>query len=146
MLSLGTILLLSMAVTTDSTSTEAQELECLAKNIYYEAPDEPYEGKLAVATVTMNRLAHPQFPKTICGVVYQPWQFSWTLRPRAITRLRIYQEAERIAREVFFENKRLLSIRNAMYFHNQTVTPKWSLSMIPIQRIGGHTFYVTRRT
>jgi len=50
---------------------DEKQLTCLAKNIFYEAPMESYRGKLAVATVTMNRVRHKQFPKTICGVVYQ---------------------------------------------------------------------------
>lgn len=121
------------------------EVECLARNIYYEAPDEPYEGKLAVATVTMNRMKHKEFPKTVCGVVYQRGQFSWTVNPRPILDSKIYKEAERIANEVLFENKRLLSIKNALYFHNTRVLPKWSFDMTAIRHIGGHIFYVTGR-
>jgi len=144
MFTLGALLLLGTIAASD---TLEQQVECLAKNIYYEAPDEPYEGKLAVATVTMNRVAHPQFPNSVCEVVYQPWQFSWTMQRnlRPVRHLRVFDEALRIARSVINDNRRLLSIRNAMYYHNQTVTPRWSFTMSPIQRIGGHTFYVTRR-
>ena len=59
-----------------------KQLACLTKNIYYEAASESYEGKLAVAQVTLNRANDPKFPSTICGVVYQrtlgTCQFSWT--------------------------------------------------------------------
>ena len=59
----------------------AQQILCMAKNIYYEAAKEPFEGKLAVAQVTMNRANSVQFPKTVCEVVYQKinqtYQFSW---------------------------------------------------------------------
>ena len=48
-----------------------KQLLCMAKNIYYEAASESYEGKLAVAQVTMNRVNSPLYPKTICEVVYQ---------------------------------------------------------------------------
>lgn len=130
---------LSMAPMTAPTT----DVECLAKNIYYEAPDEPYEGKLAVATVTMNRVKNKMFPKTVCGVVFQRGQFSWTKNPYPITNLKIYKEAERIAHEVLFKNKRLISIKNAMFFHNTKVVPKWSFDMTPIQKIGAHIFYVT---
>jgi hypothetical protein len=44
---------------------------CLALNVYFEARNEPVEGKVAVAQVVMNRKADPRFPDTICGVVYQ---------------------------------------------------------------------------
>ena len=62
-----------------------QQLDCLAMNIYREAGHESFEGKVAVAQVTMNRVAHPAFPKDVCGVVYQKnkvmervvCQFSW---------------------------------------------------------------------
>jgi len=58
-----------------------EQMHCMARNIYYEAGSEPYEGKLAVAQVTMNRANHPSFPKKVCEVVYQrvngTYQFSW---------------------------------------------------------------------
>ena len=62
-----------------------KQLDCLAKNIYHEAKGEPFEGKVAVAQVTINRAASGQFPSDICKVVYQKnvvydkvlCQFSW---------------------------------------------------------------------
>ena len=63
------------------------QIDCLAKNIYYEAGSESYEGKLAVAQVTLNRVNSGKFPTDICSVVYQKTvdqnlkticQFSWT--------------------------------------------------------------------
>ena len=50
---------------------KADEVECLALNIYHEARNQPTVGKLAVAQVTMNRVKDVRFPNTICGVVYQ---------------------------------------------------------------------------
>ena len=64
-----------------------KQVECLAKNIYWESASESYEGKLAVAQVTMNRVNSGKFPSDICSVVYQKTvnresrtvcQFSWT--------------------------------------------------------------------
>lgn len=62
-------------------------VKCLADNIYYEAANEPFAGKVAVAQVTLNRVADPAYPATICGVVYERHvvdgkkvaAFSWTL-------------------------------------------------------------------
>jgi spore germination cell wall hydrolase CwlJ-like protein len=142
---LATIILMGLMPKTAS-MPKINEQECLAKNIYYEAPDESYEGKLAVATVTMNRAKSKEWPKTVCGVVYQKGQFSWTAKPYPIRDMKIYKEAMRIAHEVLFENKRLPTIKNAMFFHNMSVKPKWSLTMLPIQQIGGHIFYVTEGT
>ena len=55
---------------------------CLALNIYHEARGEPIEGQRAVASVTLNRTLDPRWPSTVCGVVYDPQQFSWTSHPR----------------------------------------------------------------
>jgi len=55
-----------------------QETHCLAQNVYHEARGESWHGKMAVALVTLNRTEHWRFPKTICKVVYQPGQFTWT--------------------------------------------------------------------
>lgn len=123
-----------------------KELTCLAKNIYYEAPNESYEGKLAVATVTMNRVRNHGFPKTICGVVYQRnsrgCQFSWTCGPRAKMNTALYNDAKKIARSVLTSNARLISIKNALYFHNTSVKPDWNDFARPIKKIGNHIFYV----
>jgi spore germination cell wall hydrolase CwlJ-like protein len=122
-----------------------KELTCLAKNIAYEAPDESYEGKLAVATVTMNRVKSRSFPKTVCGVVYQKnprgCQFSWTCGPRGKLEKDIYAESRKIARAVLTKNVRLASIKNALYFHNTSVKPNWDFAR-PIKKIGNHIFYV----
>lgn len=74
----------------DKKKVVMREVECLAKNIYYEAGSEPREGMLAVAQVTMNRVKSNEFPRSVCGVVYQQrkgvCQFSWVceddLHPR----------------------------------------------------------------
>ena len=59
---------------------ENGEAFCLAKNIYFEAGNQPLAGKLAVAHVVRNRVEDSQFPDTYCGVIYQTkkWRTSWT--------------------------------------------------------------------
>lgn len=57
--------------------TRERQLDCLAMNIYREAGYESFEGKVAVAQVTLNRVEHPSFPKDVCGVIYQK-RHSWT--------------------------------------------------------------------
>ena len=120
------------------------DVMCLAKNIYYEAPAEPYLGKLAVATVTMNRVRHPGFPKTVCGVVYQRnsrgCQFSWTCGPKARFNTRVYNQAVEIAKKVLTNNIQVVSLHNALYFHNTSVSPDWKFAR-PIVQIGAHIFY-----
>jgi spore germination cell wall hydrolase CwlJ-like protein len=145
------VALLSLAVFAGSITpvkhVDKQETECLAQNIYFEAPDESYEGKLAVATVTMNRVSHREFPKTVCGVVYQRsprgCQFSWVCNPRKIKELSIYREAEKIAEEVLVMGRRQATVKNALFFHNLSVSPKWRNDMKVITQIGGHIFYGT---
>ena len=59
-------------------SDENGEAVCLAKNIYFEAGNQPLAGKVAVAQVVLNRMEHSAYPKDICGVVYQAkWKENW---------------------------------------------------------------------
>src|SRR4051812_32478270 len=89
-----------------------QEVRCLADNISHEAPDESYQGQLAVATVTMNRVAHKSFPKTVCDVVYQHGkrgcQFSWTCARRQMkVSSDVYEKALSMAKKVLYDGERL---------------------------------------
>ena len=55
-----------------------EKIDCMTANIYHEARGESIKGQYAVAHVTMNRVHHEQFPDTVCEVVFQPKQFSWS--------------------------------------------------------------------
>lgn len=127
-----------------------KQLECLAKNIYNEAATEPFEGKVAVAQVTMNRVEDGRFGKDVCGVVYQRnviyekviCQFSWACMPSVRNRPVygvLYKESEEVAKKVLLENFRLPSMRDAMYYHAVYVNPKWGKPKIA--QIGNHIFY-----
>ena len=119
-----------------------QQIDCLAKNIYYEAGSEPYEGKLAVAQVTMNRTRSPQFPHTVCGVVYQKDQFSW-VEERHNGKINKYawEECVMIAKRALTENKLhdIIYKTKTMYFHNTSVHPEWKFNYVA--KIGNHLFY-----
>lgn len=127
-----------------------KHLDCLAQNIYWEAAGEPFEGKVAVAQVTLNRSNHPDFPSDICAVVYQKtaWQqkvvcqFSWfcekTYKVRPVYRPE-YEQAEIVARKVLLENFRMESLQDAIYYHADYVTPGWRKQKIA--KIGRHIFY-----
>ena len=52
-------------------------LVCLALNIYFEARNQPTSGQIAVAEVTLNRVASRNYPNTVCGVVHQGPISSW---------------------------------------------------------------------
>lgn len=113
---------------------------CLAKNIYFEARGEPNMGKLAVAKVTLNRTKSGKFPDTICAVVYQPYQFSWTKKPRPQVKLdKQWQESVRLAKYAVTTNIPELEGFNALYFHNTSVHPHWNRKKIA--KIGNHIFY-----
>lgn len=137
----------------DSNITAAvreQQLECLARNIYHEAGNEPFEGKVAVAQVTLNRAASGQFPNDICRVIYQKsvvydkviCQFSWYCETAAKTRPihnAAYRESQEVAKKVLLEGFRLPSLNNALYYHATYVNPKWNRAKIA--QIGNHIFY-----
>jgi spore germination cell wall hydrolase CwlJ-like protein len=133
-----------------STEDRTQQLACLTKNIYHEAGTEPFEGKVAVAQVTMNRVDSGKFGKGVCGVVYQRnviyekviCQFSWACIPgvsKKVVYPALYKESEEVAKKVLLENFRLPSMKDAMYYHADYVNPKWGKPKIT--QIGHHIFY-----
>lgn len=123
-----------------------QQILCMAKNIYYEAAKEPFEGKLAVANVVMNRVNSPQFPKTVCGVVYQKtgntYQFSWVgEHVGPVTNKYAWEECMIVAKKALTEGRLHDTIykTNSMYYHNTSVNPAWKLRYVT--KIGNHLFY-----
>lgn len=124
------------------------ETECLAKNIYFEANTESLEGKLAVATVTMNRVQSHVFPKTVCGVVLDQsskgCQFSWVCDGKTdiIHDRRGYIESVKIAEDVLLSNRRSRIITpDVLYYHANYVEPKWAKTKKLFATIGAHLFY-----
>ena len=123
-----------------------KQVLCMAKNIYYEAAMEPFEGKLAVAQVTMNRANSSQFPSDICGVVYQKvnntYQFSWVgEKVSGIKNKYAWEECLIVARKALTQNRLHDTIykTRAMYYHNTSVNPAWKLKYVA--KIGNHLFY-----
>ena len=127
-----------------------KDLDCLAINIYREAANEPFEGKVGVAQVTLNRTKNPDFPNTVCGVVYQKnvfvdrvvCQFSWYFDRRHRTMAiddALYEESYKVAKMVYVENFKLESLSNALYYHADYVNPGWNKKKIT--KIGRHIFY-----
>jgi N-acetylmuramoyl-L-alanine amidase len=127
-----------------------RQLDCLAKNIYHEAASEPFEGKVAVAQVTMNRVESGKYPADVCGVVYQKnvfmekvvCQFSWYCENGGKAPIRsneMYQESMAVAKKVLLENFRLDILKDAMFYHADYVNPNWKKEKIG--KIGRHIFY-----
>lgn len=133
------------------TADERQrQLDCLTKNIYYEAAHESFEGKVAVAQVTLNRATHRDFPNDVCKVVYQKnvfyekvvCQFSWYCEKKSRTKPispELYAESAKVARKVLLENFRLDSVDKALYYHADYVNPGWK--KVRVAKIGRHIFY-----
>ena len=119
----------------------ARSLDCLARNVYYEARGESLIGQYAVAEVTMNRMASPFYPKTVCEVVYQRRAFSWTgmwdLEPAAGP---AWQRAVRVAEDVYYQ-RRPAMMQDVTHFHANYVEPDWSKELQQVARIGKHVFY-----
>jgi spore germination cell wall hydrolase CwlJ-like protein len=121
-----------------------REVECLAKNIYFEAAHEPYAGKMAVATVTKNRVQSNKYPKTFCAVIYQGCQFSWTCQPgkKVVLNSSAYRAAKRVAEEVLIMGKRSAIIDSSvLFYHADYVSPSWSKTKEVVVKIGTHVFY-----
>lgn len=134
-----TVLTLLLVFNTVSTQADDASIMCLAKNIYYEARGEPKAGKLAVAKVTLNRVASPKFPDTVCDVVYQKYQFSWTLNhKRKIIDNSAWGESLELARHAIDTKLTYLNLP-VLYFHNATVSPDWGKKLVA--KIGNHYFY-----
>lgn len=136
--------------TTITADVREKQLQCLAVNIYHEAGFEPFEGKAAVAQVTLNRAESGKFPGDICKVVYQKnvvydkvlCQFSWYCEGKAGIRPKnnvAYEQSMEAAKKVLLEGFRLPSLENAMYYHAEYINPKWNKERVA--KIGAHIFY-----
>ena len=133
-----------------TTAMRERQLGCLSKNIYYEAGSEPFEGKVAVAQVTLNRVDSGKFPDDVCKTIYQKnifyekvvCQFSWACdrdsgaRPPNNANFR---ESEEVAKKVLLEGFRLPALKEAMFYHADYINPGWKREKIT--KIGHHIFY-----
>ncbi|MBN4079545.1 cell wall hydrolase [Beggiatoa alba] len=133
----------------------AKQIRCLALNVYFEARGEATEGQLAVAMVTMNRVKNRYYPNTVCGVVWQKRQFSWTHdgksdRPRDV---QAWDLAQKIARFTYQRYGKLSErTRNALdltkgalhFYAPQLALPYWAKVHTVTREIGGHIFLTGR--
>ena len=124
-----------------------KEVECLARNIYFEAGGEPRAGKIAVAEVTMNRVKSKQYPRTVCGVVNQrikgTCQFSWVCQNKSNVRHNsdAWRDSIKIAENILISKHHYGIIGTAMHFHADYVEPVWAEQKKLIRKIGNHIFY-----
>lgn len=147
----GKLSSLKVAESSDITAeVRERQLACLAKNIYYEAGSEPFEGKVAVAQVTLNRVESGKFPGDVCQTIYQKnifyekvvCQFSWYCDRAAVARpihKGNYDESMVAAKKVLLEGFRLPSLESALFYHADYVNPGWRKEKVA--KIGRHIFY-----
>jgi spore germination cell wall hydrolase CwlJ-like protein len=125
------------------------EENCLARAIYFEARSESELGQLAVAKVILNRTKDPNYPRTICGVVYQgsdrrnSCQFSFACdgMPDDVRNKAAWDRSKRVAQRALAGNQSVRIMGAATHYHADYVKPKWSRSMRKLIKIGRHIFY-----
>lgn len=127
---------------------EARALDCLTAAVYYEAAVEAEDGQRAVAQVVLNRLRHPAYPKTVCGVVFQGseratgCQFTFTC-DGALTRApnpRLWERARAIAWGAL-TGQVFAPVGWATHYHTDWVVPYWASSLAKATQVGTHIFY-----
>jgi N-acetylmuramoyl-L-alanine amidase len=139
----------------------ARELECLARNVYWEARSESERGQRAVAWVTLNRVDHPHYPNSVCAVVAQAktdtqgrplrnlCQFSWFCdgKPDEPRDPVAWHRAKQIAWEVMGKRERgemqKDPTRGAVFYHATWMesAPAWAETKRPTVQLGQHAFY-----
>ncbi|UVO51159.1 cell wall hydrolase [Sphingomonas sp. SUN019] len=131
-----------------SSIDRARALECLTAAIYYEAASESDDGQRAVAQVVLNRVRHPAFPATVCGVVYQGserssgCQFSFACDD-AMTRVPSRNGWSRAARTaaLALSGQVFAPVGLATHYHTYAVTPAWNRTLVMTDAIGAHFFH-----
>jgi spore germination cell wall hydrolase CwlJ-like protein len=119
----------------------ATSLQCLARNVYYEARGESMAGQYAVAEVTMNRKGSLGYPKTVCEVVYQKDAFSWTaMNSLDAPAGQSWQRALKVAQDVYY-GRRPAELHGVTHYHASYVQPEWSKERERVAKIGRHVFY-----
>lgn len=130
-----------------SSADRARALECLTAAVYYEAASETDDGQRAVAQVVLNRVRHPAFPPTVCGVVYQGseragCQFSFACdgamarAPSASGWARAGRNAAAALHGLVFAPVGL-----ATHYHTYAVTPAWNRALVMTDAVGAHFFH-----
>jgi spore germination cell wall hydrolase CwlJ-like protein len=133
-----------------------KQLNCLAKNIYHEARSQSLIGQKAVALVTINRVNHPDYPSTVCGVVYQAklnengtpilhkCQFSWFCdgKRKSIREDENWEKAKQVAEYVYDNYGRIKDVTDgAIMYHATYVRPYWNRHYTKTIKIESHIFY-----
>lgn len=120
------------------------DIECLARNVYFEARGEKTVGQFAVAQVTINRVLAKRWGKSVCKVVYANKQFSWTTQEKlkSVTlKGKDWETAKLVAKASLEKGVRVKDLDKALFYHADFVNPRWRDDKSRIKEIGAHIFY-----
>ena len=139
---------LPFSFSSSSAETRARALECLTSAIYYEAAQEPTDGQRAVAQVVLNRVRHPAFPNSVCGVVYEGstratgCQFTFTCDgSMAYAPMpALWNRARKVAEDALNGHVHA-PVGYATHYHANYVAPYWAPRLTKLIQIGAHIFY-----
>jgi len=133
-----------------------KEIQCLARNVHYEARGESRRGQLAVAKVTLNRVESDLFPNSICGVVnegkhndrgYYVCQFSWRCEPWTNPKRTFHNDhpSYQVALDAIlgYDNLKMVT-EDTYWFHTPAVKPRWRKHKQKLARVDGHIFYTNK--
>ena len=137
------VLIAALAAQAHHKAEHEAEKTCMAEALYYEARGEGVRGQEAVAEVILQRTKSGAHPKSICGVVHQPYQFSY-LTDGSTKRKRdpeAWEAATELAARILKGDVRTSLTRKAMFYHTVDVLPDWASTMVVTARIGDHIFY-----
>jgi len=115
------------------------QISCLAQNIYHEARGSTKLDQVAVGWGTMNRSKSGIYPSTICEVVFQKYQFSWTMNKKTITDRQAFIKSFELASEIYY-NQIKDPTNNATHFHTSQINPAWAKVGIGRKKIGAHIY------
>ena len=130
------------------TASRDRAVECLTQAVYYEAASEGADGERAVAQIVLNRMRHPAYPATVCGVVYQGsdrttgCQFTFTC-DGSLARIPVpslWKQARQIAEQAL-AGKVYAPVGHATHYHADFVLPYWADSLDKSVQVGRHIFY-----
>jgi hypothetical protein len=121
---------------------QSRELECLTQAVYSEARGESPAGQAAVAQVILNRVRHPAFPKSVCGVVYQGCQFSFACNGGRHKHAEgaSWDRARKVAMRAM-DGYVMADVGTATHFHASRLGSAWSGGLRKVAQIGAHIFY-----
>jgi spore germination cell wall hydrolase CwlJ-like protein len=122
---------------------DQRQIQCLARNAYFEARNQSETGMVAVTNVVMNRASDSRFPDTPCEVVYQKvkgvCQFSWVCEgKKTIRNANLYKKTVEVAENVYLGNYKDVT-SGSKFYHADYVNPDWGFRRIT--QIGAHIFY-----